>query len=165
VKTLVLNRIAQSEAGTFGVLIEGQFPFALTLEPPWRNNEKVVSCIPQGEYVCKGVNSPQFGDTFEVMDVEERTHILFHKGNVGKNTKGCILVGEQYEKLNGKPAILASAKGYKEFMDGLHGHETFGLVIVETWGLNEVSGMTFGGRAVTKRRAARKPITSARRNM
>lgn len=132
-KTLTLNRVGQSNAGTFGVLSEGQIPFALTLEPPWRNNKVKVSCIPPGEYLCNTVNSSLHGFTFEVNQVENRTHILFHTGNIGKNTKGCILVGEQYEPLNGAPAVLASAKGYKEFMFLLRGEEMFKLTIKESF--------------------------------
>ena len=132
-KTFVLNRVAQSEKGTFGVLIEGQIPFALTLEPPWLDNKKNISCIPPDEYICKSVNSPKYGYAFRVTRVALRTNILFHQGNIGKNTLGCILVGEQFEPLNGEPAILASQKGYKELMHKLRGLDTFKLVIIESW--------------------------------
>jgi len=133
VKTLSLNRIAQSELGTFGVLIEGQIPFALTLEPPWHGNQKNISCIPPGKYQCVSVNSPRFGYTFEVNNVPNRSHILFHCGNMGRDTHGCILVGEQFEPLNGEPAILASKAGYKEFMFRMKGEEIFNLMIRECW--------------------------------
>lgn len=115
-KMLILHRIASNDFGTFGVLIKDNTPFALTLERPWQNNIRNISCIPAGEYICKAITSPRFGNTFEVTDVPGRSHILFHKGNLSDDTHGCILVGEQFESLCGTPAILASRKGFDEFM-------------------------------------------------
>ncbi len=130
--TLDLIRVGMSEAGTFGVLRIGQVPFALTLEPPWRDNEPNISCIPPTEYVCRRVHSQQFGETFEVQGVERRSHILFHKGNTLANTKGCILVGEEFAvDQHGTPIITASDKGYKEFMTKLAGLDEFTLRITE----------------------------------
>ncbi len=60
-KTLTLTRVAEGSSGTFGVLIDEGIPFALTLEPPWKNNEKNISCIPMGEYECADTNSVKFG--------------------------------------------------------------------------------------------------------
>ena len=128
-KTLTLTRVAEGSSGTFGVLIDEGIPFALTLEPPWKNNEKNISCIPMGEYECADTNSVKFGYTFEVKDVPGRSHILFHTGNYTHNTKGCILVGEQFED----DCIHASAKGYKEFMSRLVGCGNFILKITEAY--------------------------------
>jgi hypothetical protein len=112
---LTLKRIAMTEDGTFGVLMVGLVPFALTVERPWLDNRKSVSCIPAGNYYCRRVNSPKFGDTFEVTDVPGRTHILFHKGNLMGDSHGCIIVGEQFEPLKGRQAVLSSKKGFEEF--------------------------------------------------
>ena len=82
-----------------------------------KNNEKNISCIPCGVYECEFNISPKFGPTYQVRGVPDRTHILFHKGNYTKNTKGCILVGEQFEKTDeSECTLLASAKGFGEFM-------------------------------------------------
>ena len=110
-----LVRIAYIPDGTFGVLLDEDIPFCLTLEREWNDNKRGESCIPRGEYLCKRVQSPKFGDTFEVCDVSGRSYILFHRGNIEDDSHGCILVGEMYEKLKGKIAVLASRKGYKEF--------------------------------------------------
>ena len=128
-KTLILKRIADNKDGTFGVLLDGQIPFALTLERQWLNNEKGKSCIPVGEYTCKRVLSPKFGDTFEVQNVPNRSNILFHKGNINYDTHGCLLVGEQFEKFDDKTAVLSSAKGFSEFMERLKGEKEFLLRI------------------------------------
>ena len=117
--------MATGNAGTFGVLVEDSIPFALTLEPPWLDNKKNISCIPGGDYECEGINSPRFGYTFEVKDVPDRTHIVFHCGNYSIDTKGCILVGEQFQN----DGILASRDGYKEFMFRLKDYKSFSLKI------------------------------------
>ena len=126
---LKLKRVADNEDATFGVLINGNIPFAVTLEPAWEDNKKGISCIPSGPYSCKRVKSPKFGDTFEILDVEERTHILFHKGNSERNTQGCVLIAEEFGKLNGKAAVLASGRGFTEFMSILKEIDEFDLII------------------------------------
>ena len=126
---LKLKRVADNEDATFGVLINGNIPFAVTLEPAWEDNKKGISCIPSGPYSCKRVKSPKFGDTFEILDVEERTHILFHKENSERNTQGCVLIAEEFGRLNGKAAVLASGRGFTEFMSILKEVDEFELII------------------------------------
>ena len=126
---LKLKRVADNEDATFGVLINGNIPFAVTLEPAWEDNKKGISCIPSGPYSCKRVKSPKFGDTFEILDVEGRTHILFHKGNSERNTQGCVLIAEEFGRLNGKAAVLASGRGFTEFMSILKEVDEFELII------------------------------------
>ncbi len=111
-----LIRIARLADGVFGVLLDDGVPFCVTLERPWLDNRRNVSCIPEGEHLCRRVNSPKFGNTFEVTDVPFRSHILFHKGNLKEDTHGCILVGEQYEPLNLMNAVLASGRAFQEFL-------------------------------------------------
>ena len=126
---MLLKRVASTNFGVFGVLLEDGIPFAVSLENPWLENRANVSCIPAGDYVCQRIRSPRFGNTFQILRVPNRTHILFHKGNLTKDTLGCILVGEQYEFLHGKPAILRSGKGYGEFMQRLNGVRQFAISI------------------------------------
>lgn len=127
---MTLKRIAKNPDGVFGVLLHKGVPFALTCERPWLDNKSNVSCIPERTYECRRVNSPKFGDTFEVTGVPGRSHILFHKGNTMDDSQGCILVGEQFETLNGKTAVLQSGKGYGEFMERLKGVDRFTLWII-----------------------------------
>lgn len=128
-KILTIQRVSHT-GKTFGVFKNEQdVPFALTLEREWRNNEPSISCIPAGEYLCKRVKSPKFGDTFEVTEVQGRSHILFHKGNLETDSHGCILVGEQFEPIEGNPGIAASAKGFQEFCEILKDDMEFKLII------------------------------------
>lgn len=127
---LTLKRISYTEEGTFGVLLtEYNKPFAVTLERPWLDNRRMVSCIPTNEYICRRVNSPKFGNTFEVIDVPNRSHILFHKGNIDDDSHGCILVGEQFGTLNDNTAILASKQGFAEFLNITSNIDEFTLYI------------------------------------
>jgi len=128
-KVFNLIRITEIEDGTFGVLLDEKVPFALTVERPWRDNQKGESCIPKNKYICKRVDSPKFGNTFEVCDVPDRSEILFHKGNILDDTHGCIIIGEQFESLNNKTAVLSSTKGFGEFLDRTKNLVTFELRI------------------------------------
>lgn len=133
-KKFKLKRISSTENGTFGVLLEGSVPFALTLEPPWKDNQPFVSCIPANAYICFAINSRKFGDAYRLNDVPGRFDILFHKGNFGKDTQGCILVGEQYGMDgDGNPIITSSRAGFNEFMRRANGEE-IDLVISESTG-------------------------------
>ena len=124
-KTLDIKRVGQSTKGTFGVMVYNEVPFALTMEQPWRDNAEDISCIPPGRYLCQRVNSPHFGDTFEITGVPNRTHVLFHKGNKLADTKGCVMVGEKFEGTFDNPNIEESLSGYNEFMALMRDESTF----------------------------------------
>lgn len=79
---------------TTGVLSVDGRPLFLTLEPPNKNNQPSISCIPQGFYTCQKIDSPRFGRCLEVTNVPNRSEIILgHKGNYAKDTHGCILLG------------------------------------------------------------------------
>ena len=130
-KQFFLKRLSNTmDHGVFGVLIDGDIPFAVTLELPWNDNKRNESCIPTGLYRCEKIDSPKFGMTFEVTKVQDRSNILFHKGNLADDTLGCILIGEMFESLSDKPGILRSGEGFDEFMDRLKGEDRFALNIM-----------------------------------
>lgn len=124
---VTLVRVSSNEDnGTHGVLLDEGVPFALSLEPPDRNNEPFESCIPAGVYICKYVTSKRFGATYEVKDVPSRSHILFHKGNFTKDTSGCILVGERFEVVGTtESAVVSSGEGFDEFMKRMRLNGTY----------------------------------------
>lgn len=131
-KTFILKRVSSDAQGTYGVYLDGTKPFAVTLERPWMNNQRSISCIPAGTYICRRVQSPRFGNTFEITGVPGRTHILHHPGNEVKNTEGCVLVAEQFGKLgDGNVAVLQSRAGFNELMEKLKGVDEFKLEILE----------------------------------
>lgn len=100
-----------------------------TLELPWRDNQKSVSCIPEGTYECEKHFSPTHGLCISVKHVVGRTHILIHVGNFIKETQGCVLVGDSIRDINndGVPEVTSSAKTLEKLLGKLP--DQFKLVI------------------------------------
>jgi len=126
-----IKRVAMLPTSSFGVFLDDGVPFAVTVERPWLNNQRSISCIPADTYLCKRVRSPKFGNTFEITGVPNRSAILFHKGNLSDDSHGCVITGEQFEPLNGKDGIVASAHGFEEFLRRTEGLDEFWLDVVE----------------------------------
>jgi hypothetical protein len=89
------------------------------MERPWLHNKKNISCIPAGTYIIKPVQSPKFGDTYQVCDVDGRTHILIHKANRPSELQGCIAPCSKYGVLKGEWAGLESKAAYDKLMERL----------------------------------------------
>ena len=122
-----LLRLEKGEQGTFGVLRLDGTVFCVTLEPPDRGNQHNVSCIPDGAFSCRKVESPRFGTTYQVMEVPDKEHILFHAGNLATDTQGCILLGRNYGRLEGERGVLQSSLAFRDFMAELAGEPGFAL--------------------------------------
>jgi len=84
----------------------------LTLELPWKDNQRRVSCIPIGEYTVVKRWSKKFGNHFHVLDVPNRDYILIHKGNYHTDILGCILPGDGLDDINddNEVDVINSAK-------------------------------------------------------
>ena len=102
-KKAILTRISDDGRQTLGhlKLINGKKELDLvTLELPWKDNERQISCIPKGSYEVKLRWSPKYGTHYHVLNVPNRDLILIHSGNFTKDTKGCILVGKKFADIN-----------------------------------------------------------------
>lgn len=96
--------------GTFTITEGNTVVFSCkTIELPWRNNERTVSCIPAGIYRTVRYTSPKYGQCFWLQDVPGRSEILIHHGNYAgsrnphtgtPDTRGCILPGDSYEDID-----------------------------------------------------------------
>lgn len=133
IPTVRIIRVEESEQGTFGVMTICGQAFCVTLERPDVLNKANVSNIPLGQYLCKKVSSPSFGDTFEITNVPDRSHILFHAGNRIEDIAGCVILAQYFGKLQGDRAVLNSGATFREFMEIMHGFVCFGLVITEVY--------------------------------
>lgn len=108
---------------TRGVLLLNGEPEASTLELPWKDNEQRVSCIPEGRYsLSRTINRTTAGglqivETYEVLDVPNRSGILFHIGNTVKDSNGCILIGNGYGYIDEVPAIVGSRAGFNRLIE------------------------------------------------
>jgi hypothetical protein len=72
-----------------------------TLELPWLDNQREISCIPVGDYACKKRHSQRYENHFHVLNVPNRSYILIHHGNYFKDTLGCILPGKTLADIDG----------------------------------------------------------------
>ncbi len=126
---ITLKRIAYTADGTFGVLLFDRVPFAVSIELPWNDNKRNKSCIPLGNYKCCKTWRKDGTLTFRVMNVPDRDDILFHRANTIKDLRGCIGVAEEFGIIAGKPAVLASGRGFTEFMEKLASVNHFDLEI------------------------------------
>ncbi len=99
---LRLNSNAFQTQGILQLFVEDQKIFeAKTLELPWRDNARRLSCIPTGDYVAQKHVSPKFGECFYIQAVPGRSEILIHKGNYHRDTLGCILLGKAFQDIDG----------------------------------------------------------------
>lgn len=133
-KVLTVKRTHYLSEMTLGTIDFENRPFAQTLEKPWKDNKPFISCIPEGEYLCKRIISPKFGDTFQIMDVLNRSFVLIHFGNIPEDTEGCLIIGESFGKVKGEYGVISSrtvvGQGFLEFKDLTHGLDIFRLVIL-----------------------------------
>jgi hypothetical protein len=105
---LKLKREIISNKCVLGTLELNGEELCKTLENPWLNNEPTISCIPAGKYIAKKYNSQKYPDVWELQNVEGRSYILIHNGNLEKHTQGCILVGREWGFLQEELAVLSS---------------------------------------------------------
>ena len=94
---LLLIRNTFSKKSTIGELFLNGERICDTLENPWQDNQRNISCIPEGIYPVR-LRLPRESGTRDyihllVKDVKDRDYILIHIGNTAKDTSGCILVG------------------------------------------------------------------------
>lgn len=131
-----LTRVLSTNHGTFGVLRAPGWN-ALSIECPWRDNRRSISCIPNGQYRVAQTYSPRFKRaTYQVMHVPDRSGVRIHSGNLAGDRlrglithfNGCIGLGVRQGVLSGQRAVLTSGPTVATF-ESLMGHRDFDLVI------------------------------------
>jgi hypothetical protein len=116
VMNLLLKRHFDDGIATLGTLFLDGVQQCYTLEPPWKDNQRMVSCIPPGTYPLVLQYSPRFTPKYGhklvlVNNVPDRDNILIHIGNFPKDTDGCIMVG-LVERTSPEPMVLSSSQAY-----------------------------------------------------
>ncbi len=82
---------AYFEEGTNGALFNSDKFLCYTIELPWNNNKRNISCIPEGVYEIEPRFSKRFKHHLILKDVKGRSFILFHPANDAlKELQGCI---------------------------------------------------------------------------
>lgn len=124
---LVLNRIYWSNATHGELTINGKH-IAHTIELPWRNNKKRISCVPEGTYVLRRRFSEKFKWHYVLLEVPDRSGILIHPANdAQKELQGCIA---PVTKLMGEGKGKESRKAMQKLMDVLEPYRKNGSVIL-----------------------------------
>ncbi|MBK9980805.1 MAG: hypothetical protein IPP15_00010 [Saprospiraceae bacterium] len=115
----------------------------LTLELPFKDNQRYISSIPAKEYEVEKHESEKLGPVLHILDVENRSQIYFHIGNHvdgegGKNqVEGCILVGDRYIDIypyDGIEDIVNSGETMKKILNLLD-DSVHNLIITEDYQL------------------------------
>lgn len=131
-RRLTLRRLSGTDVATYGHLEDADGKvLCCTLEEPWRNNERSISCIPPGEYTAHRRLSPKRNaELFELDAVPGRSNIEIHVGNTTADTEGCILVGTSFGTVNGQHGIVESRAAFKRFMQSLAGVQRIALTVL-----------------------------------
>ena len=115
---MILLRDSQDSVRTLGAMFDGDERLCETLELPWRDNQRGISCIPEGVYECKMAFSPSRKyPVYWLQDVPGREAVQIHIGNFPKDIRGCILLGEE----RGVNQVVHSKGAFDKFMKRMGG--------------------------------------------
>lgn len=116
---MILKRLSDDGVQTLGILTLPNGSVLHTLELSWNNNEKGVSCIPKGTYTVIKRTSDKYGAHFHILDVPNRSYVLFHSGNFHTDILGCILVGTGLKDINkdGRLDVVNSKRAMLEMLN------------------------------------------------
>lgn len=108
-----------------------------TLELPWRQNQRSISCIPEGLYLVtlsgpvlkddpnteedeSGGRHPRPYSHYIVHGVKNRSGILIHRGHTPSWSQGCITVGGRFGNYDtAAPTLEDSATKLQWMVDNL----------------------------------------------
>jgi len=102
-----------------------------TLELPYKDNKKDVSCIKPGSYKAFVRESPTNGTVIQLKGVEGRNYIQIHAGNYTSQIRGCILVGSGFADINGDgvPDVVNSKKSLLQLLYKVADCDEFDVII------------------------------------
>lgn len=124
---LVLKRIYLATAVHGELTLNGKH-IAYTIELPWRDNKRRVSCIPEGTYVLRKRYSEKFKWHFVLLDVPNRSFILIHPANdAQKEQQGCIAPVTQF---TGEGKGTESRKAMQKLTDVLEPYRRNGSITI-----------------------------------
>ena len=110
---IFINRVYEDNKETLGILIACDGIHKVyeckTLELPDKQNKRNISRIPAGRYKAVVRITEKRGMHLHILGVKNRSWILIHSGNFYKDTKGCIIVGKEYSKINSDNELDVSA--------------------------------------------------------
>ncbi|WP_340156304.1 DUF5675 family protein [uncultured Winogradskyella sp.] len=141
-KTIVLFRDDQYEEnkvqslGTFAVFDEDKKMLfkCESLERGWLDNQRMISCVPEGEYPMVLEYSNRFKkDLWELKEVPNRSECKIHAANYSRQLNGCIALGSFRVDIDGdgNKDVTNSRKAIKQFHE-IMGDDTESRIIITT---------------------------------
>ena len=136
-KTIIVNRDEGNKEQTMGVCYvrdeQGCLLFkSESLERGWMDNERNVSCIPEGDYPVKLEYSSKFRkELYEIYDVPNRSECKFHAANYWRQLNGCIALGKNRKDIDGDGYrdVTSSKVTMAEFHEAMDGDTKARLII------------------------------------
>lgn len=123
---LQLRTVSVDALGCFSALMWDGKLFAVSVERTFDDNRPIIG---NGVYVCQAAYFNRGGyTTFEIL-VGGHSHVLFHKGNVETDSKGCVILGSSFGELNGMPAVLGSQGAFDKFVQLTKGLKSFTMEV------------------------------------
>lgn len=104
-----------------------------SLELPWKDNQRRISCYPAGEYDCKMTMSASFKKMlYLVLNVPDRDGIRWHSANFVRQLRGCTALGDIHKDidLDGKMDVVHSGATMKKF-ERILNYEPFKLRVLD----------------------------------
>ena len=114
-------------SGTNGILSYNGDEICKTIELPWLENQRRISCIPEGTYVIRKRYSQKFKWHLKIVAVKNRDLILFHPANDAlKELNGCIA---PVTTLTGEGKGIQSRVAFERLKDVIFPHLEKGHLI------------------------------------
>ena len=109
--------------------------YCKTLELPYRDNKKNVSCIPKGSYLVTkrmDLRSKFKYEHLHIKHVVNRKYILIHVGNFFDDIEGCVLVGAGFYDIDkdGLRDVYSSTVTFENLMFHVAEYDNFILDVV-----------------------------------
>lgn len=118
------NLPTQTKGELFVLDVDNNIAFqCFTLELPWKENKRRVSCIPKGTYQIVPRFSQKYKNHLHILDVPGRDWILIHEANFVRQLLGCIAVGERRIDIDGDGLVdvTSSVKTKNKILEYIKG--------------------------------------------
>lgn len=137
-KQLILNRWCNTPYGTFGrIAVSNRFFY--TVECPWKDNQKNISCIKPGLYnLTLGIyyhgdgpgGKPDY-PAYVLQNVDGHDEVKIHIANYFTDVKACIGLGLTigWDIKRNIPMVVSSGDAYRYFMQTMNGDTEAQLTI------------------------------------
>lgn len=144
---LVIKRLESDEVETLGlisVIRDGEVLCTThSLELPWRDNQRNISCIPTGSYTGRVLDTEAELSTtrfdykcIAIDNVPERSGIKIHIANYVHQIRGCIIPGKGRRDIDNDGIIdmIGSAQALDKIIQNLPQDKPFDIYIIDETG-------------------------------